>query len=329
VSGLSLGLALGAGPGARGLCDTLEAVERAEALGLHSVWLPESHFHDGASASPLTLLAAFAARTQRIRLATTSLLLPIHHPLRLAAEAATLDALSGGRVLLGLGRGFRAPVFEGFGVSARTKRDRFDEALDAMLAAWSGEPFPLRGIHWSAHGEGVVRLALRPVQRPHPPLLVAAFGPKGLRQAARRGLPYLASPLESLEALEENQRLWRAHLGAPLDPRSPRAPVMRIVHVAGGDAEAARVRAALSDEASATARRVPAALARTAAAPLEERTIVGTADRVADVLGSYRERLGMDLLVARGGVPGASPAEARASLERLAALAAATPPPPG
>jgi alkanesulfonate monooxygenase SsuD/methylene tetrahydromethanopterin reductase-like flavin-dependent oxidoreductase (luciferase family) len=308
VSGLSLGLALGAGPGARGLCDTLEAVERAEALGLHSVWLPESHFHDGASASPLTLLAAFAARTQRIRLATTSLLLPIHHPLRLAAEAATLDALSGGRVLLGLGRGFRAPVFEGFGVSARTKRDRFDEALDAMLAAWSGEPFPLRGIHWSAHGEGVVRLALRPVQRPHPPLLVAAFGPKGLRQAARRGL---------------------AHLGAPLDPRSPRAPVMRIVHVAGGDAEAARVRAALSDEASATARRVPAALARAAAAPLEERTIVGTADRVADVLGSYRERLGMDLLVARGGVPGASPAEARASLERLAALAAATPPPPG
>jgi alkanesulfonate monooxygenase SsuD/methylene tetrahydromethanopterin reductase-like flavin-dependent oxidoreductase (luciferase family) len=318
LSGLPLGLALGAGPAGPGLVAAVDAAVRAEALGLHSVWLPESHFHPGASASPLTLLAAFAARTRRIRLATTSLLLPIHHPLRLAAEAATLDALSGGRVLLGLGRGFRAPVFEGFGVAAQTKRDRFDEALDAMLAAWSGEAFPLRGIHWSALGEGVVRLGLRPLQRPHPPLLVAAFGPKGLRQAARRGLPYLASPMESLGALEENQRLWRGHLAAPLDPRAPAAPVMRVVHVAGDDAEAAD-----------TARRMPPALARAAAAPLAERVIVGTAGQVADALARYRERLGMDLLVARGGVPGASRAEADASLERLAALASAIPLPAG
>lgn len=329
MSGLPLGLALGVGPDPGGEDRVLEAVERAEALGLHSLWLPESHFHPGASASPLIRLAAFAARTRRIRLATTSLLLPVHHPLRLAAETATLDALSGGRLLLGLGRGFRAPLFEGFGVAPRAKRDRFDEALDAMLAAWSGEPFPLRGLYWAAQDEGLVRLPLRPVQRPHPPLLVAAFGPKGLRQAARRGLPYLASPLESLAALEENQRLWREHLGAPLDPRAPRCPVMRVVHVAGSDSEAARVRCALEAESRAMSGRVPAAIARAAREPLAERVLVGTAESVAEGVARYRERLGMDLLVARSAVPGASPAESTASLERLAALAAATPLAPG
>src|SRR4030095_531078 len=88
--------------------------ERADALALHSVWLPENHFPRGATPSPLVVLRPLAARRRRGRLATTSLLLPLHHPLRVAAETATLDALSGGRLLLGLGRGFRAPVVRVF-----------------------------------------------------------------------------------------------------------------------------------------------------------------------------------------------------------------------
>ncbi|MDD9827292.1 MAG: LLM class flavin-dependent oxidoreductase, partial [Deltaproteobacteria bacterium] len=131
---LALGIAL-AGPGG-GWQRALRVVAQAEALGLHSVWLPEGHFERGATPSPLLALCAFAARTQRLRLATTSLLLPLHDPLRVAAEAATLDALSGGRLLLGLGRGFRPRTFAAFQVSAAEKRDRFDAALDAILAAW-------------------------------------------------------------------------------------------------------------------------------------------------------------------------------------------------
>jgi len=295
--------------------------ERADALDLHSLWLPENHFQRGATPAPLVVLGALAARTRRLRLATTSLLLPLHHPLRIAAETATLDALSGGRLLLGLGRGFRAPVFDGFEVRATTKRDRFDEALDAVLAAWSGEEVSLLGVHFAAREGAFVRLGLRPVQRPHPPLVVAAFGRKGLLQAASRGLPYLASPLETLATLEENYAIWREHRAEA--PRvGPQVPVMRTVFVAGNDAEAESVREALVSESRAIAASAPPALARAAGGALEERVLVGTANQVRDGIARYRERLGMDLLVARIEVGGVSPAARDASLERLAELVA-------
>jgi alkanesulfonate monooxygenase SsuD/methylene tetrahydromethanopterin reductase-like flavin-dependent oxidoreductase (luciferase family) len=296
---LALGLALGGlrgeGDGARALA----RVERAEALGLHSVWLPEGHFAPGAMPSPLVALAAFAARTRRLRLGTTSLLLPLRPPLQVAEEVATLDRLSGGRVWLGLGRGFRAPLFEAFGVPAAEKRDRFDAALDAILDAWRSG-------------------AARPLQRPHPPLLVAAFGRKGLLQAARRGLPYLASPLESLDALADNFAFHRAHLPAGVAADELPVAAIRAVHVARDDAEAARVREALAAEARLAARVLPEALALAGARPAEERVLVGTAGAIVDALGRYRERLGLDLLIARGGVPAASDAELDAALERLA-----------
>jgi alkanesulfonate monooxygenase SsuD/methylene tetrahydromethanopterin reductase-like flavin-dependent oxidoreductase (luciferase family) len=266
------------------------------------------------------VLAALAARTRQLRLATTSLLLPLHHPLRVAAETATLDALSGGRLWLGLGRGFRASVFEGFEVKAATKRDRFDEALDALLAAWSGEAVRLAGAHFAARTGAQLCVGLRPVQRPHPPLVVAAFGRKGLLQAARRGLPYLASPLEPLAALEENYALWREHRQGGAAPAA-QAPVMRTVFVARDDTEAESVRTALAAEARAIAASAPPALARAAGGPLAERALVGTASQVRDGIARYRERLGMDLLVARIEVAGAPPAARDASLERIAELA--------
>ena len=317
---LQAGISLAAPADPAGWRRVLALAERADALGLHSVWLPENHFSRGATPAPLVALGAIAARTRRIRLATTSLLLPLHHPLRVAAETATLDALSGGRLLLGLGRGFRAPVFEGFEVEAATKRDRFDEALDALLAAWSGEEVALAGVHFSAREGARVRLGLRPLQRPHPPLVVAAFGRKGLLQAARRGLPYLASPLETLATLEENYALWRERRADAITS-GPQQPVMRTLFVARDDAEAGAVRDALGAEARALAGGVSPALARKASGPLAERVLVGTANEVRDGVARYRERLGMDLLVARVEVPGVPPAARDASLERLAELA--------
>ena len=317
-AGLAVGIALGGASDAAGWRARLGLAEWAEALALHSVWLPEGHFGPGATASPLVALAAIAVRTRHVRLGTTSLLLPIHHPLRIATEVAVLDALSGGRVWLGLGRGFREPVFQGFGVASRTKRDRFDEALDAILEAWSGSSFRLAGRHFAALAAADVRPAPRPTQRPHPPLLVAAFGPKGLVQAARRGLPYLASPLETLEVLEENFALHRANLPAAADVSPVRVPVMRTVHVAANDAETKRALQGLAREFPA--RRVDArgALARAARGQLEDRVIVGSESAVAEEIARYRERLGMDLLVARVQIAGITDAETRASLERLA-----------
>ncbi len=315
---LALGLSLGTPSTPAGWQRAFALAARADALGLHSLWLPEHHFDPGATSAPLAALAAFAMRTQRIRLATTSLLLPLHHPLRLAAEIASLDALSNGRALIGLGRGFRASVFAAFGAAASVKRDRFDESLDAMLAAWSGAPVELSGPHFAAKPGEWPRLALAPVQRPHPPLVVAAFGRKGLQQAARRALPYLASPLESLPTLAENYAAWEAERSGEPPAGTPRVPVMRIVYAARDDAEARRVLAALADDALAAARRAPPALARAASEPITARAIVGSVDFVRDELARYRERIGMDLVVARTELPGASDVERDAALERLA-----------
>ncbi len=297
-AGLAVGISLGGAGRPEDWQQLLFWVDRAEALGLHSVWVPEMHFAPGVSASPLLTLAAFAARSERLRLGTTSLLLPIHDPDRLAQEVRSLDALSCGRVLLGLGRGFRAPLFEAFGIDAATKRDRFDAALDRILELWSGDP---------------------PVQRPHPPLAVAAFGKKGLLQAARRGLPYLASPVEPAAQIVENLRLHRENLPDGVDPDTLVVPVMRTVHVAEHAGEAARVEGALEAEGRAMMRgRVPKALARAAAADVRDRVVVGTVSEVIDRLGGYCEQTAMDLLICRPQVSGASHEERDASLTRLA-----------
>jgi len=295
-----VGLALG-GPGdPQGWAEACARAEWADAAGLDSLWLPEGHLRRGAPASPLLGLAAFAARTARIRLATTSLLLSIHDPVRVAAEVATLDQLSGGRVVLGLGRGFEPTVLRAFGVEPRTKRDRFDDALDEILRIW--------------REEDEERAALRPVQRPHPPLFVAAFGAKGLAQAARRGLPYLASPIESLATLERN--FARHAEGLPEGTAAPPVAVMRTVHVTAGAAETRRLREAAEAEFAALGSRAAGALADAAAGAAEERVIVGEAAEVAEGIARYRERLGLDLLVVRAAAR-SDERERRASLERL------------
>lgn len=303
IDGPSFGLALGGASSGAEFERIAGWAQRAEQLEMHSLWLPEMHFVRGACSAPLHLLAALAARTERLRLATTSLLLPIHDPERVAAEVAALDVISGGRVILGLGRGFRAPLFRAFGIDAKTKRDRFDAALDRILELWQKDgPDP----------------ASRPIQTPHPPLAVAAFGRKGLMQAARRALPYLASPMEPLDQLAENLAFHRENLPDDANPDDIVVPIMRTLHVAADDAEARRVKQALEREAQPGRPAVlPPALARAAAASVDERSVIGTASEVADQLAGYREELGWDLCVVRPPMGGCSPTERLAALDRL------------
>jgi alkanesulfonate monooxygenase SsuD/methylene tetrahydromethanopterin reductase-like flavin-dependent oxidoreductase (luciferase family) len=306
IDGLQLGIALGGASAPGEWARDIALVERAEQLGLHSVWVPEMHFGRGVTASPLVALGAFASRTARIRLATTSILLPIHDPLRLADEIAALDRASRGRTLVGLGRGFRAPLFRAFGVDPKTKRDRFDTALDAMLAAWK---------------DGAGGRVRSPWQRPHPPLAVAAFGPMGLAQAARRALPYLPSPLETANRLAENLERWRGGLPEGSKPDEAVVPVMRTVYAAADEREAADVLAALEAQERAlqsNGDRTPRAIADAAKEDLRERVVIGTVHQVVDRLGALREQLRIDLLIVRPQVPGAAEGGRFDALDRLA-----------
>lgn len=297
-----MGLALGGAHDPTARARDRAWVREAERLDLHSVWLPEMHFAPGSCPAPLLELAGFAARTERIRLGTTSLLLPLHPAEVLAGQVAALDRISRGRALIGLGRGFRRPMLEAFGVDPASKRDRFDESLDRMLAIWreAGE----RGG------------PLAPLQRPHPPLAVAAFGPKGLAQAARRGLPYLASPVETLDQIEQNQVRHRSLLP---DPERPSLSLLMRTVFVGDDAptlEAARQ--ALTQEMSQGRMRGPASLRQALEAPLEARAIVGTPGVVRERLHRDCQRLDIDLLIVRPRIPQLPPTAIERSFAMLA-----------
>jgi alkanesulfonate monooxygenase SsuD/methylene tetrahydromethanopterin reductase-like flavin-dependent oxidoreductase (luciferase family) len=277
-------------------------VALAESSKLHSVWLPEMHFAPGACASPLVELAGYAASTERLRLGTTPLLLPLHPPEQIAAEIAALDQLSQGRLLLGLGRGFNKRMLAAFDVPPAEKRDRFDAALDRLFTLWAeGND---KGTSMATH------------QRPHPPLAVAAFGPKGLAQAASHGLPYLASPVETVDQIADNQERHRALLPDP----SVRALslVMRTVFVSDDPSELDQARTSLAKEMSGRREGMPAVVRKALEAPLEERIVVGTVSEVTERLISDRARLGIDLLIVRPQIANLEGAVLERSLMRLA-----------
>jgi len=300
-----------------GAADPLAAQgERAESLGFASFWLPESHFGArGALPQPLLLLAAIAARTRKLKLGTTSYLLPVRHPLQIAEDVAVLDRLSEGRVILGVGRGFRSDLYAAFAVPVREKRDRFQAALEQMIRAWSGEPVAFDG-----EGGEAVRLAPLPLQQPHPPLWVAAFGPKAVEQAGRLGLPYLASPIEPLDVLAENHARHRDVLPDGAKAPGLAVPVMRTVFICDDDACAKRVREALVTQTTALAASRAASIRRSADADVASFALIGSGTEVADGIARYREKLGMTHLIARVQVPAADPTEIEHALENLAEL---------
>lgn len=249
----------------------------AEQLGYQSFFLPENHFNAGALPDPLMLLAAVSGATDSIRLGTTSYLLPIRHPLQAAEQVAVLDQLCGGRLILGLGRGFSADLFTAFGVRSKDKRQIFTDSLALMRRAWAGEAVAI--------GDAApVEVHPRPVQSPEPELWVAAFGPKALAQVAALNLPYLASPMEAIDVLTDNYAAIREAAGSLSG-----VPVMRSVYCSRDDSDIARVRDAMA------ALPMPRQGEDVA---LDDWAIIGTPREVADRVAEYEERLGMTHLIA-------------------------------
>lgn len=283
--------------------------ERAEQLGYDSFWLPENHFNPNALPDPLMLLAAVAAATDRIRLATTSYLLPLRNPLLAAEQVAVLDRLSNGRVTLGIGRGFAPAMLKAFDVRPSEKRQLFERCLATMQLAWSGAPVPI--------GDGEADLVVLdplPVQRPHPPLWVAAFGPKALAQAGRLGLPYLASPMETMAALQANYARHAQAAGEAGHQAVATVPVMRTVLLTNSNRETAALRERIAREAAGTGR-MPAD------ARVEDWTIIGDRVEVAERIAEYRERLHVShLIVTRLRIGGVPKNELEASLAALPEL---------
>ncbi|HMM74723.1 MAG TPA: LLM class flavin-dependent oxidoreductase [Gammaproteobacteria bacterium] len=190
---------------------TLRQIAWAETIGYDDVWLTEHHFcDDGHAPSILPLAAAVAARTARIRIGTSVLLLPLHHPVRVAEDAATIDILSHGRFELGVGVGYRPQEFSGLGLSVRDRGGRMDEGLDIIRALWRGETVDYRGRHFTIEG---AKLAPLPVQSP-PPLWIGGFAPVSARRAARIGDGYLGTgEMGKLLKIYREERARLGHAG--------------------------------------------------------------------------------------------------------------------
>ena len=277
--------------------DLAKQGEIAEALGFDSFWLPESHFAGPASIpAPLMLLAAIAARTTTIGLGSTSYLLPIRHPIQAAEEVAVLDRLSHGRVILGIGRGFQDDMFTGFDVPVKDKRKLLKENLEIMIRAWQGEPI--------AMGKAPILLAPLPVQKPYPRIWVAAFGPLALKQAGTLGLPYIASPRETMSVLSENFTAHRLHANDAGHGPITTTPVMRTIFISTRPSLLKQVRNTLNTQPE----------------PLDEWAIIGDEAFVTDKLAEYEACLGLNYLIARGRIPGVESSDQIASHEALAKL---------
>ncbi len=194
--------------------DLIAQIELGDVLGFETVWLGELHFSRAFSilADPLMVLAAAAQRTTRIRLGTAVTLLPLHHPVKIAEEAAIADILSNGRLEFGVGRGTAPVHYAGYEIVQEESRDRFEEALDFILQAWTQTSFSFQGKYFRARDLTVVP---KPVQSPHPPVRIAANSPDTFPLAARRRLPIFATPLiNPPDKLKEGLAVYRGALPA-------------------------------------------------------------------------------------------------------------------
>ena len=174
--------------------EMLDMAEYGEKHGIAMITHEEHHgAENGWSPSPRVTAAAIFGRTKTTMISFSAILLPLHDPLRLAEDLAVLDLLSGGRTVTILGMGYRPEEYEMVGVPWAERGRVMDECVDALLKAWTGEPFTFRGRR--------VRVTPRPFTQPHPTVLLGGTSKPAVRRAARFGLPVsLAANMPELEA---------------------------------------------------------------------------------------------------------------------------------
>jgi len=226
------------------IADILDEAVYAEEVGLHSAWIGEHHFSTlGVLSCPDLVLAQVAARTAKLRLAPAVTVLPLHHPIRVAEQWATLDLLSGGRVDFATGRGYDRREYGPLGVSFEDNTSVFAEGLEIVRALWASDrPYTHHGRHYRFDN---VTITPRPVQRPIP-AYVGAFSQPSIELAARLGCNLIVAPFAAAMTFGGLAQVVRLYRDACAEHGNKPGRVMcsYFLHLADGPAEedAARAR---------------------------------------------------------------------------------------
>ena len=293
---------------------SFEQIDAAERWGLDAMWLAEIHVAPERSvcSAPLTLASAIAARTKRMKIGTAVQVLPLCHPLRLAEEVATVDQISHGRLIFGIGRSGFPRTYEAYGVPYGESRERFTETLDILKKAWTESPFSYKGQYYSFDN---VRVTPQPYQKPWPEIRVAANSADTFPAIAKQGhAVFVAVRLGTLEELEPNisayRQAWKeaghpgegkVFLRAPVylaeteeaARREPEDSIMYFYRYLGERLEDSATRAGVRqvEDRAARGRRLQTISYDEA---LRDKIVVGTPERVTDRLMGLKEKLGLD-----------------------------------
>jgi alkanesulfonate monooxygenase SsuD/methylene tetrahydromethanopterin reductase-like flavin-dependent oxidoreductase (luciferase family) len=220
------------------LDELVEITETARDLGFDSLFGIHHYLASLQSPQPLLVLSRLISSSGSMQLGTGVYLATLPHPVETAEATATLDQLSGGRLVLGVGAGYRDDEFDSFGIDRRTRGSRLVETLDLLRQLWSGAVVDHEGEHFRIRGQ---QLSVLPAQQPRPPIWVGANNPKTIRRAARIGDAWIASPNVKRRwakgNLEEFKDELAAH-GGTVDGRD--LPILRELHLAEDDATAHR-----------------------------------------------------------------------------------------
>ena len=209
----------------------------AEQVGFDSCFFGEHHQdHDGFLPSPLIVATAVAAQTSTLNVGTSVILLPLHNPVHVAEDVITLDLVSKGRVILGVGLGYQEADFRAFEVPIRQRVGRLEEGVEIIRHCWSGEPF---SFHGEFHRLENLRITPSPYQEPAPPLWIGASTAPGARRAGRLADGFVATPSIDLATAVELADIYRE--AAVQAGRDPVVAMMRDAWVAETRAEAERV----------------------------------------------------------------------------------------
>lgn len=302
----------------RAFAESFEQVDAAERWGLDCMWLAELHVAPTRSvaSAPLAIASAIAARTTRMKIGIAVQVLPLCHPLRVAEEAATVDHISHGRLIFGVGRSGFPRTYQAYGVPYGESQERFAEVLEIIRRAWTQPKFSFDGKY---HQFSDVHLVPKPWQKPHPPIRIAATSPDSYARIGALGFPiFVAVRLGVLSELApliaEYHAAWKkaGHPGkgeiylrvpvyvAESEQRAyeePRASIMQFyqemasIMAASANAEGTR---AVEDRAGRAARLGSVSYDEA----LREKIIVGTPEQVVTRLEALQAELGLDGILA-------------------------------